>query len=1216
MPNIRPVPLSVKDPELFAFLQNLSLQIYVANQIPGESIVAESITADKIKAGTITADKVAFSVGGGSGNFVIRSSTEPTERPNADPLVAGDIWIDTSDGDRPYTYDGADWIRSFTIIDGGDITTGTIDADRIAAGSITADKLNVSTLAAISAALGTITAGLLRDAGSTFVVDLDNSILTITDTQAVPVTRIRIGKLDSGTDDYGIEVYDASGNLILGADGLGLDVVGSDQIQDGSVLTDHLANSAVTTAKIASAAVTAGKLAADAVGEEHLQDLAVTADKVAASAITTAKIASAAVEAGNIATGAVTSDKIQDLAVSTSKLADAAVEEAKIAAAAITTTKIDDGAITTPKITAGAITTALLDAAAVTAEKIASKVISARHLVVGSFDNLAQNPGFESGSEAPHSFANGGGSWSITTGSPRSGAYHAIYDPSGQTAQARIDVNGSLGDPNLHPAAAEGDAFAAECWARCAPGGGGVGNRVRLRLDWRDASGASISTTLGSNLTTTTTYQKVSVTGTAPAGTAYVALRVEIPNDGNPLTIRIDDIYFRRMVEGSIVVDGTITTGHLAANSITAGKIAAGEIKTTHLAAGAVTTAKLDALAVTAEKIDAGAITSAKIAAGEVTATHIATDAIQAEHIAAGEIETIHLAAGAVTTAKIDALAVTSQKIAAGAITASKLAVGGAGAALNDDPTMSDLDAWELNGTWTVADVTSGPAGPKAFRVSESTPTTSRSIFSRHIPIDVNRTYRVSVWAVQTAGDGGNYLSVGFYDANGVRISGGATGWSSTGTYYYWRVVNQAFPSTWTRYEFTFGPNGTATIPSGAKTMRIGALVVRAGTGTSTVFLQDFRVEEVIPSVLIQDGAITADKIAANQIAASHIVAGTITATEIANSTITNAKIANSTITNAKIVDGTITGAKIANATITGSKLLNGTITATQIANSTITATQIANSTITGAKIVDGTITGAKIDDATITGAKIKNSTIEASKLNVTSLSSIAANIGTITAGKLQNAAGTRYLDLDASGSNPFLKHEALELRANGSATFSGIVAADSFTAASAKFSGAIMAGAAFFDYVLIEHNRIGFHLIGVPIPQEMAYIFRDDTALVIDAVGGVEIKATLTAEGIFDSTVTSHRRYKDAIRDFAYEPESLMALRPREWVYSAEAPRSRVGKYGAGFIADEVPLIFAEENGEGYKGERITAQLVAGWQDHERRIAALEARLAEALNG
>jgi hypothetical protein len=66
---------------------------------------------------------------------VFRQATAPTSG-----MQAGDIWIDTSDGDKPHTYDGSDWILMYTIIDGGNIETGTL----------TADKLNIDNLADIA----------------------------------------------------------------------------------------------------------------------------------------------------------------------------------------------------------------------------------------------------------------------------------------------------------------------------------------------------------------------------------------------------------------------------------------------------------------------------------------------------------------------------------------------------------------------------------------------------------------------------------------------------------------------------------------------------------------------------------------------------------------------------------------------------------------------------------------------------------------------------------------------------------------------------------------------------------------------------------------------------------------------------------------------------------------------------------------------------------
>lgn len=68
------------------------------------------------------------------GGVVIRNNTPPDFRPSGDSLQEGDVWIDTNNGDKPHTWNGTGWIEEYTAINGGDITTGTIDAARISLG--------------------------------------------------------------------------------------------------------------------------------------------------------------------------------------------------------------------------------------------------------------------------------------------------------------------------------------------------------------------------------------------------------------------------------------------------------------------------------------------------------------------------------------------------------------------------------------------------------------------------------------------------------------------------------------------------------------------------------------------------------------------------------------------------------------------------------------------------------------------------------------------------------------------------------------------------------------------------------------------------------------------------------------------------------------------------------------------------------------------------
>jgi hypothetical protein len=64
-------------------------------------------------------------------SVTIRSATEPTERPNTDALRTGDVWIDTANGDKPYSWNGSAFIAAYTQISGGAITTGTVLANLV-----------------------------------------------------------------------------------------------------------------------------------------------------------------------------------------------------------------------------------------------------------------------------------------------------------------------------------------------------------------------------------------------------------------------------------------------------------------------------------------------------------------------------------------------------------------------------------------------------------------------------------------------------------------------------------------------------------------------------------------------------------------------------------------------------------------------------------------------------------------------------------------------------------------------------------------------------------------------------------------------------------------------------------------------------------------------------------------------------------------------------
>lgn len=84
----------------------------------------------------------AGSVGGGE---IIRSDNEPTERNDGTDLQVGDMWIDTDDGDEVHTYNSnGNFVQAYTIIDGGDIETGSVTADQIDVTDLFAENITLN----------------------------------------------------------------------------------------------------------------------------------------------------------------------------------------------------------------------------------------------------------------------------------------------------------------------------------------------------------------------------------------------------------------------------------------------------------------------------------------------------------------------------------------------------------------------------------------------------------------------------------------------------------------------------------------------------------------------------------------------------------------------------------------------------------------------------------------------------------------------------------------------------------------------------------------------------------------------------------------------------------------------------------------------------------------------------------------------------------------
>jgi len=130
------------------------------------------------------------------------------------------------------------------------------------------------------------------------------------------------------------------------------------------------------------------------------------------------------------------------------------------------------------------------------------------------------------------------------------------------------------------------------------------------------------------------------------------------------------------VLNGDLIVPGSIVANAIAANTITGDKLLAGTITATQIAADAITANQIATGAVTADSLAANAIGAGAIAADAITSDKIVAGAITTAKIAANAITSNEIEAGTIQASDIKSSTITATQIAAGTITAAKIATG------------------------------------------------------------------------------------------------------------------------------------------------------------------------------------------------------------------------------------------------------------------------------------------------------------------------------------------------------------------------------------------------------------------------------------------------------------------------------------------------------------------------------------------------------------
>lgn len=262
-----------------------------------------------------------------------------------------------------------------------------------------------------------------------------------------------------------------------------------------------------------------------------------------------------------------------------------------------------------------------ISAGAIDALKIADGVVSAKHLVVGSFDNIWPDPNFSSGAKRGEE-TTGGGIWGVVAdGTAYSGDNVLRYLTGGQVSTAYYWPMGRGQDGTDYVSCRPGDQFYAEAFIRTVGSGSGYG---QVFLEWHDDAGVFISRTLSTNTVLTSSFARRQVIATAPAGATRVVTGVA-STAGTATIIQFDGAFLRQRILGSLIVDGEISTVHLAASAITSDKIAAGAITANMITAGTMSADRISGGTISGNIINGGTISGVSISGVTVTGGTVRT---------------------------------------------------------------------------------------------------------------------------------------------------------------------------------------------------------------------------------------------------------------------------------------------------------------------------------------------------------------------------------------------------------------------------------------------------------------------------------------------------------------------------------------------------------------------------------------------------------------
>ena len=241
-----------------------------ANAVTQTEIAANAVGSEQIIPGSIQASDVGFTAADIGANASLYSSTQPTS------ASVGDLWFDSSNGNKLSRYDGTRWI------------------------SVQDTAIAAANAAAVAANTAAATANIAANAAQT-TANSKNKV-------------IRSASAASGTAGY------TAGDIWWQMDSVSAtaNVTGQWTFDGSKWNVNTITNSVIANldaAKITTGYLAAGRIQANSIDASVLVANSITAGQIAANAITAGKIAANSITAGAIAAGAVTATTIDAAAL-------------------------------------------------------------------------------------------------------------------------------------------------------------------------------------------------------------------------------------------------------------------------------------------------------------------------------------------------------------------------------------------------------------------------------------------------------------------------------------------------------------------------------------------------------------------------------------------------------------------------------------------------------------------------------------------------------------------------------------------------------------------------------------------------------------------------------------------------------------------------------------------------------------------------------------